>query len=400
MINEIIFAELVGQSEKRKTEVSTFKYKRFLFEELENKRNVIIGIYGLRGTGKTVLLLQLANVTSNSIYVNIEELIQKQVSIIEFSELAVSKGYTFLFLDEIHAYPNWAFELKILFDRNIKNIYFSGSNAVKIQEHAADLSRRALLFNLRSLSFREFLYLNFNLEIEKQKLEDLLDFKTRKKLITKILPFSNYFAEYMETGALPIYLTNKSEAIQIYDRILQKIIRLDLQAVEKIDVNYVQNAYKILGTLAISSPNEMSYSFLAQQIKKDVYTVEKVINSLNDAGVLNLILPYKKGASMIRKEQKILIALPFRVTLASSLKFKFEEIKGGLREDVFISNTMGLNPLYVKTDRERKTPDFEISGKTFEVGSHSSKRGADYLVTDELIIKENVIPLPLFCLLQ
>ena len=399
MINDIIFTEMLAESERRKKEVQIYAKKRFLFDQLEEKKNIHIGIYGLRGTGKTVLMLQLANRKENSLYINVENLLFRDISIVEFVTFAEKKGFVNFFIDEIHESSSWAKELKMLYDNGFRSIVFSGSSSIKIQESGADLSRRALLFNLPPLSFREFLEMNFNISIEKVSFEELLNFEKRKEIILKLTPYSQHFEEYMKLGAFPFYIGQKENASALYKRIIDKIVRVDLVSIAKIDINYIENVYKIINILAISNPNEISYSSLSKHIAKDVYTVELVLKSLTAVGFLNAIRPYKKGAALIRKEYKFLISPPFRLTLASSLGYKFEDIVGGVREDVFIANTYQLGPAYIKTDRERKTPDYAISSKTFEVGAHKYKHDSDFYVKDGLSIETNLIPLPVFCLL-
>lgn len=400
MMNDTIFAELFSESEKRKRDIQQYPKKRPLYFELREKKNSHIGIYGLRGTGKTTILLQLAADREDSIYVSMENLVFKGASLIEFVEFADKKGFRSFFIDEIHTHLNWARELKLLYDGGIKNVFFSGSSSLKIQEQAADLSRRALLFGLSPLSFREFLGMNLNVEIEKPSFVELLDFGRRKELITSIAPHISHFDEYMRFGSFPTYMDQKADAYSIYKRMIDKIVRVDMAAISKIDVTYIESVYKIINTIAISNPNEMTLSSLSKQINKNAYVAQEIIRNLTEIGFVNSIRPYKKGGSIVRKEQKMLLSPPFRLTLAKSLGFGFEHVIGGIREDFFVMATSQNNPFYVKTDRERKTPDFAINGMTFELGPHKYKHGTDFYVKDQLIIQENVIPLPLFCLLS
>ncbi|MBI5047240.1 ATP-binding protein [Candidatus Micrarchaeota archaeon] len=399
MINEYEFSRIYDHSEQLKQEAIKYSKKRFLFQELNKQRNVQTGIYGLRGTGKTTLLLQIAKERPNSIYVNVEELIFRGISLIEFSEFAAKKGFTNIFFDEIHYLENWAIQLKILYDTGLKSIFFSGSSSILIKENSADLSRRALLFYLPPLSFKEFLDFNYNQLIEKLEIEQVLDYQERRSIITKTIKFATYFEEYMQKGALPIYAENKEDIFGLYQRIIDKIIRSDLISLNKIDNSYVETAYKIINAIATSNPSEISHNNLAKAVQRKTYFVNQIINNLREIGFLNEVLAYKKGISLIRKEGKYLVSPPFRLALAKNLGFSYEQVIGGIREDIFISNTFMFKPKYIKTDRERKTPDFMIKEKVFELGSHKYKNDSDFLVKDDFIIDERVIPLPLFCML-
>ncbi|MBU0591797.1 AAA family ATPase [Candidatus Micrarchaeota archaeon] len=399
MINDVIFSELFNESERLKKNVSSLTKKRFLFEELRKPRNMLIGFHGLRGTGKTTILLQLALEKKDSIYVNAEELAFRGISIIEFVEFTIKKDFKSLFIDEIHSIHSWSTELKLLYDRGYKNIYFSGSSGLKIQEKAADLSRRAILFYLPPFSFREFLDFRYNILLQKVSFDDIIDFDKRKELIKQLSPVINYFDEYLRFGTFPFYLEHKDDSYKLYQRILERIVRVDLAALQKIDVSYVETVYKIINILVISSPNEISYNSLTRDVNRNMRTIEEILTNLKNLGFLNAISPFKTGSTIIRKEYKFLISPPFRFTISKSLGFDFQKIKGGIREDIFISNTYMFNPKYIKTDRERKTPDYRINNLNFELGPHKHKHETDFYVKDELIFDKKVIPLALFCML-
>ncbi|MBI5036371.1 ATP-binding protein [Candidatus Micrarchaeota archaeon] len=357
------------------------------------------GVYGIRGTGKTTLLLQIATGKEDSFYVNAEELVFRSISLVDFAESAKRKGFKSLFIDEIHSSPRWAQELKLMYDRGFHEVYFSGSSGVQIQQEAADLSRRALLFNLPPLSFREFLALGFSVDFDAVPLRNLLDFQKRRELAANIAPHAHRFEEYMRIGTLPIYLENKEHAKELHSRIVERIVRRDLAAVVKIDAEYIESAYKLLNVLALSGANEISFNSIAKNVGRNVHFVMSAVNALTQTELLCAVKPYKKGASLIRKEPKILFAPPFRAALASTSGASFETVVGGTREDIFVSNMRQLEPRYVKTERESKTPDYMVGGKTFEIGSHRYKHATDYYVKDGLTLEHNVVPLPLCCML-
>lgn len=396
MMFDSIFGDLFTESERQKENSGKYQKKRFLYEELKKERKLMVGIYGLRGVGKTTLLLQIARETGDSIYVNCEELVFRGVSIIEFAEFADKKGFTNIFLDEIHSVADWANELKLLYDRGIKRIFFTGSSSLKLQEQGADLSRRAILLYLPPLSFREFLDFLSVISMEKTDLGSIMDFGKRKELLSRLAPHARYFDDYMKLGSFPFYFDQKDDSYGVYKRVIGKIVRNDMLSVAKMDTNYVDNVYKILDVLAISNPNEMNYNSLSNMVKRSNYVVEEIIRCLREIGVINSVLPAASGASMLRKEHKLLLAPPFRYVLAKSLGYGAESITGGLREDIFVSNTLHLSPRFVKTDRERKTPDYVINGTSFELGPHKFKHDTDFYVKDELVIDENVVPLFLF----
>ena len=76
----------------------------------------------------------------------------------EVVEKFYRQGGKYLFLDEVHKYPGWSTHIKNLYDFYPDlSIVFTGSSIIDIVRQEADLSRRALMYELFGLSYREFL---------------------------------------------------------------------------------------------------------------------------------------------------------------------------------------------------------------------------------------------------
>ena len=124
----------------------------------------MIGIIGARGVGKTTLLLQYIKMNlplnEETLYVSLDNIWFSEKPLNNLVDELVKKGGKNLFLDEVHKYPNWAQELKNIYDDYPElKIVFTGSSLLEILNARADLSRRALLYQLQELSYREFLNL-------------------------------------------------------------------------------------------------------------------------------------------------------------------------------------------------------------------------------------------------
>jgi len=87
----------------------------------------------------------------------------------------VKSGGKYLFLDEVHKYPNWSQEIKNSYDDYPElKIVFTGSSLLEILNARADLSRRAVVYELQGLSYREFLELKLGKVFPIYTLQDLL----------------------------------------------------------------------------------------------------------------------------------------------------------------------------------------------------------------------------------
>jgi hypothetical protein len=397
-MDEKIFLDIFSNSEKQKRTIQQKKRKRFLFDKLSGiseKTKTIQGIVGLRGCGKTVILLQLAAELDNSIYVSSEQLLIRSISIYDFISYAKQKGFSNIFVDEVHLYPNWSLELKAAYDEGGLFIFFSGSSAMAIQDKGADLSRRARFHNLPPLSFREFLLLKYDVELPKISMEELLDYPRRRELVGVIGPHIGMMNEYMGSGALPFSLDEKNPQ-PLYVSVLSKMVRSDLASLKKININSVETVYQMLGLIATSNPDRINYNSMANALNKNIYVIMETIRMLNDVDLIMPILPEASGTSGARKEYKLLLRPPFR-TVISNMLGKEANI-GAIREEFFINNLGHQNIRYIKTERKGKTSDYRYKGHSFEIGgiSKGRKSDTDFTVVDGLSLDEKKIPLALF----
>ncbi|MFA5050220.1 MAG: AAA family ATPase [Candidatus Micrarchaeia archaeon] len=392
-MDEKIFSELIITSENQKSNALNYPKKRYLYQLIKNTpKEYFAGISGLRGIGKTIMLTQLSNEFENSVYFSADSSILREYSLYEIVKYLSSKNYKNIFIDEIHYKQNWEQDLKTIYDENLSRIFFSGSSAIQLKK-GADLSRRALLFSLNPLSFREFLEIKKGFEnLKTITLKELLDFEKRKKLITKTSKLNEYLQEYYKFGGLILPQGDQSYLYKSIEGIINKIIHWDLEYLRTVNLSLENDILKILSWIAISPAGEVNYSSLSSKISITKPTLIKLIDDLFKLGVIIPIFPC--GKAQIRKEPKIYLSFPLREYFCSSL-FRQSDI-GSLREEFFTFHTRNI--CYFKTKRGKKIPDFLFEGKRFEIGgeSKSLNQNPDYLVKDSTIIEEKTIPLYLF----
>ena len=137
-------------------------FLRYMYDEI-NWQSRMIGLIGPRGVGKTTLILQYIKRNLNpaeTLYVTAEDFYFVDNRITELADTFVKHGGKYLFIDEIHKYKDWSKELKLIYDyhKDLK-VVFTGSSVLDIKKGASDLSRRAAMYNMQGLSFREYLQL-------------------------------------------------------------------------------------------------------------------------------------------------------------------------------------------------------------------------------------------------
>lgn len=388
-IEEEIFQKLTNFSDKAIAEAKSYKHRRYLFDKLEKASNSFYrGIYGLRGVGKTVLLLQLAGRRQNSLYIPADASYLADYSLYEIITRAKAQGYQNIFIDEIQHRKSWSYDVKTLYDEGGVGLFFSGSSSMEVKK-GADLSRRALLYELKPASFREYLNIKRGANIASIKLEDLFNPAKRRKIASQYAEFNELVNEYYKYGGV-LYSDIKKDYPESIISVVNKIISSDLLYLREIDIKVETDIYKLLNKVASSGPYEINYTRLANVLGIGKGTVIRVLQDLEKVGLVRLIYPYGKE---FRQEPKIFLRIPFRYAIASSINKTVE--RGAMREEFFV-NSVDVS-YYYKTGKGEKTPDFNVQDKIIEVGGkNKKKKEADYIAVDGIAASENRIPLFLF----
>lgn len=154
-----------------------------------------MGLVGPRGVGKTTLMLQYAKEKLNrntTLFVNADDLYFSSHHLVDLADDFVKRGGTHLLIDEIHKYKDWARELKLMYDYHADlKIFFTGSSILDINKGSADLSRRAIVYSMQGLSFREYLNMFHNIEIQTHTLADIVEHRIELPRNSVLMPISN-----------------------------------------------------------------------------------------------------------------------------------------------------------------------------------------------------------------
>jgi len=388
-----VFSKIVEESSKRINEASAYTKHRYLYSKIKEEigKKYIIGIYGLRGIGKTVLMLQLASELKNALYVSADAAPLANYSIYEIGEEAFNKGFEYLFIDEVNTKPSWTYDLKTLYDEGHANIMFSGSSAAGVMK-GADLSRRVIMHELLPPSLREFLNIRYDAGIEKLELPSLYDNEKRRENAIKYSRWGSYWHEFYTYGGV-LYDAKIGFPNQLLST-LERILRVDLASLRPVDASIINDIYKLLYKIAEAGPYEISYTSLANHIGLSVKTTINIVKDLEKVGLLKLVYPLAGG---IRKEPKVYFRIPFRSAINESRGIQTQI---GIAREEFFVNSVNVGS-YIKTERGEKTADFVVEGKKIEVGGawKTNYQGADFLAVDGTDFMENKIPLFLFGLL-
>ena len=231
VMEEKLIDQIVINSKKQLAWARKFKKTRYLLQEIKKiDQEYFVGIKGLRGIGKTVLMLQLANEIENCVYFSADSTFIKQFSLYEITKELIKRGFKIIFIDEIHRKPDWDADVKTLYDEHEVRIIFSGSSALDITETSSDLSRRVVLKELKPASFREFLNIKKDYEIPIISFEKIIKDKT---IVNKYTEVYELFNEYLEYGGV---LYPKNGFFEALESSLRKVILQDLSALRDINI--------------------------------------------------------------------------------------------------------------------------------------------------------------------
>jgi len=388
-MEEAIIDGLILNSKKQMRWAARFKKTRYLFEEIKKiDREFFIGVKGIRGVGKTVLMLQLARETEDSVYFSADSTLVKPFSIYEVVKELIKRGYENIFIDEIHRKADWDIDVKSIYDEHEARILFSGSSALDITKTAADLSRRVVLKELRIASFREFLNIKKEYNIPALSMEDVL--KNKTTLTKSYAEVYRFFDEYLRYGGV---LYPKEGFYEAFENSLRKIVLQDLAYLRNINIKYETDVHRLLYLVARSPPYEVNYSSISRELGISKTMAIRIVKDLETAGMIMPIFPCKKKGVDVKKEPKIYLTIPLRGFYAAQ---GVEINRGALREEFFVNHIR--DTCYLKGKRGEKTPDFKSNDMVIEIGGESKRRyqKADYIAVDGLSTADNRIPLFLF----
>ncbi len=375
-------------------------YRRFLFNNIKNSKAKITGLYGSRGVGKTTLLLQvlkeLPYKAEEKLYISCDHPMFQEVSLFDFVDEYSKFGGEVIVIDEIHKIRDFQTQIKMIYDFLTIKVYFSGSSAVELTN--ADFTRRYSMYHLPILSFREFLEMGENISLKSYPLEEILErHESISHEIIDSLPnkkILKYFSQFIEVGVYPFYFEDEERYIDRVHENINTILYTDLVNVVKIDAQKIESLKRLLLSICVSNPLEITMEKLAKKVGITKPTLYKYITYLSRAELLHHIVFDAKRFQNLQKPDKLYLN---NANLFNALCINSNI--GTIRETFFVSMLYKQHLVNYATKG-----DFLVDEKyTFEVGgkNKSFKQIKDlensFVVADDIEIGSgNKIPLWLF----
>lgn len=389
-------------------------FKRYFLSKHALKGRFYI-VTGQRGVGKTTALIQhmlsLCGgdvLTPEALYVPVDHTLVTGYTLYEIGENFYKEGVKIIFFDEIHKYGDWARDLKSLYDvyPDLK-ILSSGSSALEILKSSHDLSRRAVVYGMKGMSFREFLELELDMSLESYSLEHVVSEHSRlahelteklEKQGKRVLPM---FREYLKYGYYPYFIEHREDLAEFYVKLEQDVRKTVTD--DSMDINprlngaSVKKILKLLSLLTRSVPYTPDLNDLKRKLEiGDIRTLKQYLKYLEDSHVIQSVSRRGRGFSELEKPEKIYLN---NTNLIYALSEGDAVERGNIRETFFVNM---LSSFY--SVRAAAKGDFLVNDKyTFEVGGKnkdfSQVKGVDnaYLALDEMELgMKSKIPLWVF----
>ncbi len=368
---------------------TTTDFKRYLYDSISWDSRML-GIIGARGVGKTTMILQHIKEKLDSkkaLYVSADDMYFGENKLVDLADEFYKNAGEYLFVDEIHKYPNWSRELKNIYDSfPTLKIVFTGSSVLDILKGSADLSRRAIIYKLQGLSFREYLKLFHNYETEAYTLEQIINNEVKLENIQHPLPLFN---DYLKRGYYPFGIEN--EINLRLGQIIVQTLESDIPQYANLNVGTSRKLKRLLSIIAESVPFKPNFSKISELIGVSRNSLDDYFSHMEKAGLIGQLRNETSGIRGLGKVDKVYLD---NTNIIYNLVGNNSNV-GNARETFFFNQMRVRNEVI-----SSKKADFLIDKYTFEVGGKNKqqnqieKDGKSFIVQDDIEYGYlNVIPL-------
>ncbi len=392
--------DILKEKHRKKVAGTSLNFIRSTMDHI-NWSQRLIGIKGARGVGKTTLLLQYISKYHADdplvLYTSLDDIYYSGNRLSDVAGRFAREGGRILFLDEVHKYPDWSREIKNIYDDLPElNLVFTGSSLLEIINARADLSRRAVVYTMQGLSYREYLGLACGVYMPAFSLEDIL-MRTHDitRMINGIIKPLQFFSRYLAGGYYPFVIENEALYHIRVEEVVNMIIEMELPLLRGVDVAYTYRLKQLLLIIAQSAPFVPNVTKLSERIGINRNTLITYLTYLQEAGLTRNLYKDASGISILQKPAKIFLE---NSNLAVAITNNAPDT-GNMRETFFANQAGFKNELTYP-----ENGDFMVNGRyLFEVGGrkkgkHQIKEAMNgFVAADDIEYGfDNKIPLWLF----
>ncbi|KZX14885.1 ATP-binding protein [Methanobrevibacter filiformis] len=353
--NVLIRRKTSGKNFPKFYRESFFKLKKhiddFLDDFLENR---FITLSGLRGLGKTTILIQIYKYLTNEkniskdriLYINADDLEFIGITLYELIDTFIREIHEttpvsldkkiFILIDEAHYDKNWSKVGKVFYDKN-DNIFFifTGSSTLSFEVNV-DAVRRIKMEKIFPMNFQEYNRLKNNIKYPENYYETLnkmilsgenldkmisKEHHLRKKFLNLDKPLIKEWENFLICGNFPFFLHDNSDEyfLRIF-QMINKIIEKDVFTLKTFKTDSKSTISQIITYIGLQDPGGTSDKKLATILSKSPKTIREILNTLEKTRLLFSVRPYGSNGKIIRKPWKYYFS---SASINASIRFKF-----------------------------------------------------------------------------
>lgn len=356
----------------------------------------MFGIVGPRGVGKSTLVLQRIKKQRSrrdTLYVSADNMYFADHTLYDTAEAFVIQGGKHLFIDEVHKYGNWSQELKMMYDSLPElQVCFTGSSILDITRGWADLSRRAPLYTMQGLSFREHLAIQHHVSVPAFSLEDVVGQRVEMADVDHPVPL---FKDYLRQGYYPF---GRETGFGItLDQVISQTLEVDIPQFAGMTFATGQKLKQLMALVSTLAPFKPNATKLAGQLGISRNSLEDYLGYMEKAGMVSRLRQQPSSLGALGKVDKVYLD---NTNILYNLSDGRENI-GSVRETFFFNQVRQSHEVYASP-----TSDFLVDGMTFEVGGKNKTGKQVKGIECSFVVKDdieygfgNVVPLWHFGLL-
>jgi predicted AAA+ superfamily ATPase len=296
---------------------------------------------------------------------SLDDLYFSKKTLLETAQELYKKGLKLLILDEVHKYPNWHLEIKNLHDRYADlQIIFTGSSIIDISKSIGDLSRRALMYELVGLSYREYLWMVHDMKFPAMSLSELLSGKQNimDAFPKNFLPY-RYWDTYLSNGYYPFSMQDEVHFHRRLRQIVRMIVEYDMAELKGFDIRHAKKMLQLIVVLAQQVPFKPNIVKLAEKTNLHRNSILSYFHYLQEARLIDQLYPQGTSIATLQKSEKIYID---NTNLLFALSEKSPN-PGSVRE-TFVNNQLRVkHRLTIPVKGDFAVDDaivFEVGGKS------------------------------------
>lgn len=367
-----------------------------IYDQLEPPKKKAIIVRGPRGIGKSTAIMQyLADkrddgesvlyLSADSVYLSdaLDDVVMK------FN----AGGGDYVAVDEIHKYPHWDRYVKSFLDSfpRIKLIT-SGSSSLSIEQKSVDLSRRHLMLNARGLSFREYVLMNYHIDLNVYTLKQIItqhediSYETLKTIKGCKIDIIDLFHLYLREGYFPSRIDYQKigHYFQSLLNSLAKVVEEDIfLSCDGLDKQSIQNMKRLLRHISNKCPFTPNISELSRSLSiANDNTLKKYLLMLNDADVLRNLYRQDKSHKDFPRPEKIYLENTNYMYAHS------DDVDIGNVKETFVANALSKNHSITAP----RQGDILVDHKyLFEIGGRGKKRTQIKNISDAFVVADDIL---------